>query len=155
MHTFECPDLQDFPTRIIREPLSTYRADTVIQLPKLTPTDTATYQLLQSFEDLLINPTENRLTDLDHSHNLWKILTQIWKAIFGHPLPEIPIEMEPVQLMYQLLTQFITKPSTEMHPVPFAGTTAENILNWLKILTELQYTMSGMIRNSCKSSLST
>ena len=40
--------------------------------------------------------------------------------------------MEPVQLMNQLLTQFPTKPSTEIHPTPFTGTTANNILDWLQ-----------------------
>ena len=40
--------------------------------------------------------------------------------------------MEPVQLMNQLLTQHTMKPSTEIHPAPFAGTTAENVLNWLE-----------------------
>ena len=47
-------------------------------------------------------------------------------------LPELSIEMEPVQLMNQLLTQFTTKPSTEIHPTPFTGTTANNILDWLQ-----------------------
>ena len=40
--------------------------------------------------------------------------------------------MEPVQLMNQLLTQLTTKPSTEIHPTPFTGTAANNILDWLK-----------------------
>ena len=47
-------------------------------------------------------------------------------------LPEVPMEMEPVQLMNQLLAQFATKPSTEIHPTPFTGTAANNILDWLK-----------------------
>ena len=47
-------------------------------------------------------------------------------------LPEIPMEMEPVQLMTQLLTQLTTKPSVEIHPIPFAGTVAENVLDWLE-----------------------
>ena len=46
-------------------------------------------------------------------------------------LPELPIEMEPVQLMNQLLTQLKTKPSTEIHPTSFTGTAAD-ILNWLE-----------------------
>ena len=46
--------------------------------------------------------------------------------------PELPIEMEPVQLMNQLLTQLSTKPSTEIHPTPFMGTAANNILDWLE-----------------------
>ena len=40
--------------------------------------------------------------------------------------------MEPVQLMNQLLTQLKTKPLNEIHPAPFAGTAAENVLNWLE-----------------------
>ena len=40
--------------------------------------------------------------------------------------------MEPVQLMNQLLTQLTTKPSTEVHPTPFTGTTADNILDWIE-----------------------
>ena len=42
------------------------------------------------------------------------------------------MEMEPVQLMNQLLTQLTTNPSTEIHPTPFAGTAADNILDWLE-----------------------
>ena len=40
--------------------------------------------------------------------------------------------MEPVQLMNQLLTQFTTKPSTEIYPTPFTGTAANIILDWLQ-----------------------
>ena len=47
-------------------------------------------------------------------------------------LPEVLIEMEPVQLMYPLLTQLTTKPSTEIHPSPCTGTAADNILDWFK-----------------------
>ena len=47
-------------------------------------------------------------------------------------LPEIPMEMEPVQLMNQLLTELTTKPSAEIHPIPFVGTVAENVLDWLE-----------------------
>ena len=42
------------------------------------------------------------------------------------------MEMEPVQLMNQLLTQLTTKPSTEIHPTPFTGTTTDNNLDWIK-----------------------
>ena len=45
----------------------------------------------------------------------------------GILLSELPIEMEPVQLMNQLLTQLTTKPSTEIYPTPFTETTADNI----------------------------
>ena len=47
-------------------------------------------------------------------------------------LSDIPIEMEPAQLMNQLLTQLTTKPSTEIHPSPFAETATDNILDWLE-----------------------
>ena len=68
VHTFECPDLQDIQARIVRETISTYRADTVVHLPKLTPIDTAAKQLSQSPEDSLIGPTEDRLSQsLDSS----------------------------------------------------------------------------------------
>ena len=40
--------------------------------------------------------------------------------------------MEPVQLMNQLLTQLTTKRSIEIHPTPLTGTTADNILDWIK-----------------------
>ena len=40
--------------------------------------------------------------------------------------------MEPVQLMNQLLTQLTMKPSTEIHPTPFTGISANNILDWLE-----------------------
>ena len=126
MHTFECPDLQDFQTRIVREPISTYTADTVIQFPKLTPTDTAATQLSQSPEDSLIDPTEDRLSQsLDSSRS------DSEDNSLDTSLPEAPMEMEPVQLMNQLLTQLTTKPSTEIHPTPFTGTAADNILDWL------------------------
>ena len=38
-----------------------YRADTVVQLPKLTPIDIAANQLSQSPKDSLIDLTEDRL----------------------------------------------------------------------------------------------
>ena len=37
-----------------------------------------------------------------------------------------------MKLMNQLLTELTTKPSTEIHPVAFVGTAAENILDWLE-----------------------
>ena len=126
MHTFECPDLQDFQTRIIREPVSTYRADTVVHLPQLTPIDTAANQLSQSPEDSLIDPTEDRL-----SQSLDSFRTDSADDSLDNSLPEVPIEMEPVQLMNQLLIQLTTKPSTETSPTPFTGTAAD-ILDWLE-----------------------
>ena len=103
-----------------------YTADTVIQLPKLTPIDTAATQLSQSPEDSLIDPTEDRLSQsLDNSRS------DSEDNSLDTSLPEVPMEMEPVQLMNQLLTQLTTKPSTEIHPTPFTGTAADNILDWL------------------------
>ena len=46
--------------------------------------------------------------------------------------PEPPIEMEPVQLMNQILTELTTKPSTEIQPSPFTGTAANDNLDWLE-----------------------
>ena len=34
--------------------------------------------------------------------------------------------------MNQLLTQLTPKPSTKIHPTPFTGTAADNILDWLE-----------------------
>ena len=48
-------------------------------------------------------------------------------------LPEIVIEIEPVRLMNQPLTQLTTKPLTEIHPAPFVGTAAENVFD--RVLT--------------------
>ena len=47
-------------------------------------------------------------------------------------LPELPIEMEPVQLMNHLSTQLTTEPSTEIHPTSFTGTAADNSLDSLE-----------------------
>ena len=47
-------------------------------------------------------------------------------------LPELLIEMEPVQLMNQLLMQLTTKLSTKIHPTPLPGTAIDNILDWLE-----------------------
>ena len=138
MHNFECPNLQDLQTRIVKELVSTYRADTVVQLPKLTPIDTAANQLSQFPKDSLIDPTEDRLTDLDPlSQSLDSSQTHSEENSLDISLPELPVEMEPVQLMNQLLMQLTTNPSTEIHPVPFAGTAAENILDWLKNFNQL------------------
>ena len=106
VHTFECPELQNFQMRIVREPISIYRADTVVQLPKLTPINTAANQLSQSPEHSLIDPTEDRLTGLDPlSQSLDSSQTDSEDNSLNISLPEIPMEIEPVQLMNQLLTQ--------------------------------------------------
>ena len=106
VHSFECPDLQDFHMGIVREPWSTHRGDTVVQLPKLTPFDTSVNQLPLSPEDSLVDPADNHLTDLNSpSRSLDSSQTDSDGNSLDNSLPEIPIEMEPVQLMNQLLTQ--------------------------------------------------
>ena len=134
-----------------------YRGDTVDQLPKLTLIDTVANQLSPSPEDSLIDPAEDHLTDLSSPlQSLDSSQTDSENKYLDTLLLEIPIEMEPVQLMNQLLTQLTTKPSTEIHPAPFAGTAAENILDWLESFNRIAtHSISGMIRNSCESSLST
>ena len=116
----------------ITQPWSIKRGDTVVQLPQHTPFDTTVTRHPQSPVDSLLDSAQERLTDRDQlsqsldtsqtdsSHNFWDI-----------SLPELPIEMEPMQLMNQLLTQLTTKPSTEIHPTPFTGTTVDNILDWI------------------------
>lgn len=61
-------------------------------------------------------------------------------------LPEIPIKMETVQLINQLLKQLTTKPSNKIYPTPFSGTAAENILDskGSKGLTRLLHIMYVM-----------
>lgn len=51
--------------------------------------------------------------------------------------PEISIEVEPVQLMHQLLMQLTTKPPTKIHPTLFVGTALENILDWLESFNQI------------------
>ena len=97
-----------------------------MHLPQFTPIDSAADQSSQSPEGSLVDPTENRLSQsLDGSR------PDSEDDSLDTSLPDIPIEMEPVQLMNQLLTQLTTKPSTEIHPTPFTGTTAD-ILDWLE-----------------------
>ena len=127
MHTFECPDIQDFQARITRDPISTYRADTVVHLPKFIPIDRAANQLSLSPKDWLIDPTEDRLWQ-----SLKGFRTGSEDTSLDTSLPKISMEMESLQLMNQLLTQLVMKPSTEMYPIPFTGTTADNILDWLE-----------------------
>ena len=104
MHTFERPNLPDFQTRITREPVSPYRADIVVHLPHFTSIDTAATQLTQSPEDSPIDPTEDHL-----SQSLDSPQTDSADDSLDTLLPDAPIEMEPVQLMNQLLTQLTMK----------------------------------------------
>ena len=111
----------------------TYRADTVVQLPKLTPNGTVANQLSPSSEDSIIDPAEDHLTDLNSPlQSLDSSQTDSDDNSLDTSLPEIPIEMEPVLLMNELLMQLTTKPATEIHPAPFPGSAAENILDWLE-----------------------
>ena len=109
-----------------------YKADNAVHLPKLTPIDTPANQLSQSPEDLLIESTEDCLlqsldcSQMDSEDNSLDTL-----------LPEVPMEVEPVQLMNQLLTQLATEPSTEIHPTPFTGIATDNILGWLKFFDQI------------------
>ena len=98
----------------------------MVHLPQLTPIDTAANQLSQSPEDSFIDPIEDRL-----SQSLDSFRTDSADDSLDNSLPEVPIEMEPVQLMNQLLIQLTTKPSTETSPTPFTGTAAD-ILDWLE-----------------------
>ena len=117
----------------IREPWSTRSRDTVIQLPKLTPFNTVVNRLPESPEDSLIDSSEDHLTDRDQlSQSLDSSHTGSQDNSLDASLPEIPMEMGPVQLMNQLLTELTTKPSTEIYPTPFTGTAADNILDWLE-----------------------
>ena len=107
MHTFECPDQQDFQPRIVKQPGTPYKAATVIHLPQFAPIDPAADQSSQSPEHSLVDLTEDRLSQsLDSS---WPDSED---DSLDTSLPDIPIVMEPVQLMNQLLTQLTTKPNS-------------------------------------------
>ena len=150
MQSFECPDLPDLHPGIVREPWSIQWGDIVVQLTKLTSVDTVVNRLSPSSADSLLDPTDNHLPNISSlSQSLDSSPMDSEDNSLDTLLPELPKEMEPVQMMNQILTQLTTKALTEIHPVAFAGTAAENIAG-LKVLTELQHTMSGMIRNSCK-----
>ena len=102
-------------------------------MPQRTPFDTTVNRHSQSPADSLVDSAQDRLTDRDQlSQLLDTSLTDSSDNSLGILLSELPIEMEPVQLMNQLLTQLTTKPSIEIHPTPLTGTTADNILDWIK-----------------------
>ena len=128
MQSFECPNLADFHPGIVTETWSLQRGDTVVQLPQRTPFDTTVNRHLQSPADSLVDLAQDCLTDRDQLSKLLDTsLTDSSDNSLDILLSELPIEMEPVQLMNQLLTQLTTKPSTEIYPTPFTGTTADNI----------------------------
>ena len=133
MQSFECPDLADFHPGIVTETWLLQWRITVVQLPQRTPFDTTVNHHSQSPADSLVDSDQDRLTDRDHlSQSLDTSQTNSSDNFLDIPSPELPIEIEPVQLMNQLLTQLSTKPSTEIHPTPLTGTTADNILDWIK-----------------------
>ena len=134
MQSFECPDLADFHPGIATETWSLQRGDTVVQLPQRTPFDTTVHRHSQSPADSLVDSAQDCLTDRNHlSQSLDTSQTNSSNNSLDISLLELPVEMEPVQLINQLLTQLTTKLSTEIHPTPFTGTTANNIfLDWIE-----------------------
>ena len=102
-------------------------------MPHRTPFDTTLNHHPQSPTNSLVDWVQDRLTDHDQlSQLLDASRTDSSDTSSNTSLPELPIEMETVQLMNQLLTQLTTKPSTEIHPTLFTGTTAKNILDWIE-----------------------
>ena len=70
-----------------------HRRDTVAQLSKLTPFDTAVNRLPQSPEDSLIHSAEDRLTDCNQlSQLLSSSRTDSDDNSLDISLPEIPVE---------------------------------------------------------------
>ena len=86
MKSFECSDLPDFHSGIVRKHWLVQRGDIVMQLPKLTSTDTVVNRLSPSSEDSLLDPTDNHLTDQTDSEDNY----------LDTSLPELPIEIVPV-----------------------------------------------------------
>ena len=133
MQSFECPDLADFHPGIATETWSLQRGDTVVQLPQRTPFDTTVNRHSQSPADSLVDLAQDCLTDRDQLSKLLDTsLTDSSDNSLDILLSELPIEMEPVQLMNQLLTQLTTKPSAEIHPIHFTGTNPDNFLDWIE-----------------------
>ena len=106
--------------------------DTFIQLRQYTPFDTTVNCHSLSATDSLIDSAQDRLTFRDQ---LSQSLDSSWTDSSDHSLdsslPELLIEMEPIHLMNQLLTQLTMEPSTKIHPTPFTDTAINNILDWL------------------------
>ena len=117
----------------ITGPLSIQQGDTVVRLPQRTLFDTTVTRHPQSPADSLVDSVQDRLTDRNQlSQSLDTSRTDSGDNFSDTSLPELPIEMKPVQLMNQLLTQLTTKPLTKIHSIPFTGNTADNILDWLE-----------------------
>ena len=105
----------------------------MVQLPQCTLFDTTVNCHSQSPTDSLVDSAQDRHTDRDQlSQSLDISQTDSSDNSLDILLPELPTEMEPAQLINQLLTQHTTKPSTEIHLTPFKGTTANNILDWIE-----------------------
>ena len=112
MQSFECPDLPEFHPGIVREPWSIQPGDTVVQLPQHTPFDRTVNHHPHSPTDSLVDSAQDRLTGRDQlSQSLGSSRTDSSDNSLDISLPELPKEMEPVQLMNQLLTQLTMKPS--------------------------------------------
>ena len=116
---------------------SIHRGGTVVQLAKVNPFKIAVNQLPQSPQDSLIDLAVERLLDRDQlSQFLDSSQTDSDDNSLDISLPEVPVDIEPVQLINQLL-MLTKKCSTEIHPAPFAGTAAENVLEWLESFNEI------------------
>ena len=100
--------------------MPTQRGNTVINLPTHTPVVTATNnnQLSQSSEDSVLDSEEDNFTNQNQLlQSLEDIRMDSEKDNYVETsLPEIPIEMEPVQVINQLLKQLTTKPSNKIYP---------------------------------------
>ena len=99
MQSFECPDLPDFHPRIVTEPWLIQWGDTVVQLPQRTPFDTTVNRHPQSpAADSLVDSAQDRLTDHNQlPQSLDNSRTDSSDSSLDILLPELPIEMEPVQ----------------------------------------------------------
>ena len=102
MQSFECPDLPDFHPGIVTDPWSTEQGDAVAQLPQHVPFDTTVNRHPQSPADSVVDLAQDRLTDRDQ---LWQSLdtslTDPNDNSLDILLPDLPIEMEQLQLMKQ------------------------------------------------------
>ena len=95
--------------------------DTIVNCHPLSPTDSLT------------DSAQNCVLDCDKLPQLFdSSQTDSSDKSLDTSLPELLIEIETVQLMHQLLTQLKMKPSTIIHPIPFAGTVIDNILGRLE-----------------------
>ena len=102
MQSFECSDLPDFHPGIVTDPWSIEQGDAVAQLPQRTPFDTPVNRHPQSPADSLVDLAQGPLTDCDQlSQSLDNSLTDPNDNSLDILLPELPKEMEQVQLTKQ------------------------------------------------------